>query len=135
MSVNYKVKAIGKPGVKAGKPNYYATIQRNGKIGYREVAELVGELYVAHPAVVIGVMEGLETVIANCLMDGVSVQFGNIGTFHPSIKSEPVQEAKDLKANHIKCLNVNFRQSSQFKNRLTEVRFKKVKNDSSNSQA
>ena len=136
MSVNYKVKAIGKPGVAGqGKVKYYATIQRDSKVSFRTLLNRIGNLGFVHSSAVVAVVVALEDAIAHYMKEGKSVQFGNIGTFEPSIKSEPVDEAKDLKAKHIKCLNVNFRLSADFKKSLSDVSFKKVKNDSSTAQA
>ncbi|MGK7392137.1 MAG: hypothetical protein ACNS60_17420 [Candidatus Cyclobacteriaceae bacterium M2_1C_046] len=136
MSVKYKIKAIGKPGVAGGgEIKYYASINRGDKVNLRKILDEINELNVAHPGAVLGVLEIFLSRINYHLTDGRYVELDQLGTFYPSLSSSPSDTPEDVSKENIKRFKVLFRPSQLLRDRLSLVKFEKIANDSSSAQA
>lgn len=136
MSVKYKVKAIGKPGVLGGgEVKYYASIAQREKVSLREILDELMELNVAHPGAVLGVLEFFLTRINYHLINGRYVELDQLGTFYPSLNSAPSDSPEEVNKENIQKFKVLFRASQLLRQRLSLVKFEKVANDSSSAQA
>lgn len=136
MSVKYKAKAIGKPGVLGGgEIKYYASISRSDKVNLREILDEITELQVAHPGAVLGVLEIFLSRINYHLINGRYVELDQLGTFYPSFNSSPSDTPEEVNRENIKKFKVLFRPSQLLKERLSLVKFEKLTNDTSSAQA
>ena len=136
MSVKYKAKAIGKPGVVGGGEfKYYASIVRGDKVGLRKILDEITELSVAHPGAVLGVLEIFLSRIKYHLADGRYVELDQLGTFYPSFNSAPSDTAEEVNKENIQRFKVLFRPSQLLREHLSLAKFEKIANGSSSAQA
>ena len=127
MAVEYKVKAIGKPGVLGGgEIKYYASISRGKKMQLRKIIAEIADYNVAHPGTVYAVLEAFLSRINYHLAYGRAVDLGSLGSFYPSLSSSPSDLPEKVSKENIKRLKVLFRPSAQLQETLDVVKFEKI---------
>lgn len=131
MSVSYKAVAKGTPGVEGGgEVKYYASIVRGKKLDLRTFVEEIAQMNTLQTPDVFAVLESFLQMSVKHLSEGRAIDMGQLGTFSPSIQSKGEAEPKDVDRNSIVRFKVNFRPSSLLSERLSVVKFEKVKNAS-----
>lgn len=105
---------------------FYAISSNNGKIGLRDVSNMISENCSLKNADVLAVLESLVEVVSDQLSQGKTVYLGDFGTFTPSIKSEGVETSEKFSQRNILKVKVNFRQGLEFKRRLALINFSKI---------
>ena len=136
MAVQYKAKAIGKPGVKGGgEIKYYASIDREKRVRFPMILEEIAELNVAHHGAILAVMETFISRIYYHVINGRGVELGQMGSFYPSITSYPAETPNEVRSENIKKFKVIFRPSKRLKKQMNMVEFEKIANGSSSAQA
>ena len=68
-----------------------------------------------------GVLQLLQDMMVDELMFGHNVELEGIGTFSISLKSRPVEDKKEIRAESIHFQDVTFRSSRQLRDRLQEM--------------
>lgn len=68
----------------------------------------------------------LEKVVSRLLLDGHTVQLGDLGTFNLTITAEGQKEEKKVSADDIKKVNLRFRISKTMREALDKATFKPV---------
>ncbi|XOV94420.1 MAG: DNA-binding protein [Bacteroidota bacterium] len=130
MSVKYRAVAKGQPGVVGGgEIKYYAAIMRESKVNLRTMLGEISELTVAHPGMVLAVLEAFLYRVDNHLLNGRAVELGQLGSFYPSISSSPADTSEGVRKESIKRFKVIFRPSQLLKERLDRVKFIKESDD------
>lgn len=128
MSVKYKAIPMGKPGVVGGgEIKYYASIARESKVDLRSLLDEIAELNVSHSGAVLAVLETFLSRVHYHLVNGRGVELGQLGSFYPSIKSLPAETSLDVGQEHIRQFRVIFRPSQLLKDKLSVVKFEKIK--------
>ncbi|MEQ9230883.1 MAG: hypothetical protein RIF46_09365, partial [Cyclobacteriaceae bacterium] len=80
MSVKYKSVPKGQPGVAGGGIiKYYAAIERESKIDFRDLLAEIEELNVVHPGVFLAVLEAFHRKINYHLKNGIAEDLGKVG--------------------------------------------------------
>lgn len=129
MAVMYKTIARGEPGVAGGgEKKYYAAIVRGRKLDLRSFVEEIAEMNTLNTADVFAVLESFLQMSVRHLSDGRAIDMGQLGSFSPSIQSFGEDAADNVDRNSIRRFNINFRPSGLLKDRLSTVKFEKVKN-------
>ena len=129
MSVKYKAVPKGQPGVAGGgEIKFYASIIRDERVTLRTFLEEIEELNVVNSAVFFAVLETFLQKVNYYLINGRSVDLGQLGTFSPSISSSGEVNPEDINDYSIRRFKVNFRPSKILKKRLSRVEFDKVSN-------
>jgi predicted histone-like DNA-binding protein len=127
MSVKYKARAKGQPGVAGGgQSKYYATIVRGEKIDFRDLLAEIEELNVVHPGVFLAVQETFFRKVNHHLINGRAVDLGQLGTFYPSIRSLSAENPEDIANTNIRRFKVIFRPSTLLQKGLDRVEFQKL---------
>ena len=127
MSVKYKARAKGQPGVVGGgQSKYYATIIRGEKIDFRDLLAEIEELNVVHPGVFLAVQEAFFRKINHHLINGRAVDLGQLGTFYPAISSKSADKADQIANTNIRRFKVIFRPSTLLQKGLDQVKFQKL---------
>lgn len=130
MPVSYKAVAKGTPGVAGGgEKKYYASIVRGRKVDLRTFVEEIAEMNTLNTADVFAVLESFLQMSTRHLSEGRLIDMGQLGSFSPSLQSIGEETAADVDRNSIKRLKVNFRPSSILSDRLSTVKFEKVRNE------
>lgn len=68
----------------------------------------------------------LEKVVSRMLLDGHTVQLGDLGTFNLTITAEEQKEEKKVSADDIKKVNLRFRISKTMREALDNTTFRPV---------
>ncbi len=76
------------------------------------------------------VISALEEQIGLALLNGHSVRFGDLGSFHPRLKCKSVSNKDDFKVSNITGVNIRFTKGAKLRNdfRMTskKVQFRQV---------
>ncbi|NQZ79155.1 MAG: hypothetical protein HRT61_24005 [Ekhidna sp.] len=132
MSVKFRTQAKGQPGVVGGGDiKYYATIVRGDKADVRSIMEEIFELNIAHPGVVLSVLEGFLSRVNYHLINGRAIELGQLGSFYPSISSTASELSDEVNATNIQKFKVVFRPSKLLRKRMSRVEFIKLADESS----
>ncbi|EDP97916.1 HU family DNA-binding protein [Kordia algicida OT-1] len=126
MSIKYKIIERGAPGVSGGgSKKYYASTTAREKVDLKQLSERLAAISTVSEVDTIAVLQGLVHLLPEYLCNGSSISLGDFGTFTPHIRSEGKDTPEAVNAQSIKSVNVTFRPSVEFKNRMKTVRFKK----------
>lgn len=100
---------------------YHPRIVSKGTITSRRIFEEIERA----SSFTVGDMEGILTEltekISDYLIEGYHVELGKIGYFSATLKSRPVKNKKEIRAQSISFDNVNFRTSKWFRKRTQGV--------------
>ncbi|WP_420574637.1 HU family DNA-binding protein [Kordia sp.] len=126
MSIKYKVIERGTPGVKGGgTKKYYASTTAREKIDLKQLSERLASISTVTEIDTIAVLQGLVHLLPEYLCKGNSISLGDFGTFTVHLRSEGKDTPEAVNATSIKDVNVTFRPSVEFKQRMKTVKFKK----------
>ena len=107
--IQYSVFLQGNPLHEDDPKKAYANIQLTGALDINELADHINSHNsVFSKGVIIGVLTELSGCMRELLLQGYSIQLGEIGRFTPSIKSNPTDTLKEFTAENIIDLRVNF---------------------------
>lgn len=127
MAIKYKVVAQKQPGVKGGgQTKYYARICNRKKVSLKQIAEEIESATIIHHVDFHAINQALLNWIPKHLLEGNSVWLTDLGTFTVSLTSKPSDSPEKVSAADIIKVNVQFRPSPEFKQKLLNVKFEKV---------
>ena len=90
-------------------------IVSNGTISTKRMFEEISEASTYTVADLEGMLSAITRRMSKYLVEGFHVQLGEIGYFSATLKSRPVTDKKEIRADSIFFDNVNFRASSRFR--------------------
>jgi predicted histone-like DNA-binding protein len=126
MAIQYKVTERGTPGVAGGgTKKYYASTTARKKVDLKQLSERLAAISTVSEIDTIAVLQGLVHLLPKYLCNGNTVSLGDFGTFSVHIKSEGKDTPEAVNAQSVKEVNVKFRPSVTFKERMKVVEFKK----------
>lgn len=79
-----------------------------------------------HPGQIKGILTTLNDAVLDFLEDGYEVQLGELGYFSVSLTSRQVKDRKEIRAESVRFKKLNFRASSQTRNRLKSAKIERV---------
>ena len=109
-----------------GARKWYAILKSVGQVDEYEVAKLVSDETTLNPKEAEMAVYQLEKVMERLLLDGHTVQLGDLGTFNLTITAEGQKEEKKVSADDIKKVNLRFRISKTMREALDKATFKPV---------
>lgn len=115
--INYKVVPRKNPQTKAVK--YYAQSMRTTAMNLNQIAANISRESTVHMADVKAVLVCLEEQIVLALQNGNSVVFGDLGSFHASLRSNGADAIKEFDSDRINKVLVRFRASSTMRKSLS----------------
>ena len=92
-----------------GARKWYAILKSVGQVDEHEVAKLVSDETTLNPKEAEMAVYQLEKVMERLLLDGHTVQLGELGSFSLTITSEACRGEKEVTPDKIKKLNLRFR--------------------------
>lgn len=124
-----KYKAIQKrnPQKPDEEKKWYAQIVTNGEVTTDHLVRRIEKFSALSEPDIRGVIIGLENVVQEELADGKIVRFDRLGTLYPSLSSTPSDEEKDVTAENIKSVKVNYRAGKRILDAMKNVEKTKVK--------
>lgn len=128
MSVRYKLvlrKDMSKDAA-AGAQKYYASVNSNGTLVYKQMCESIAAYSTASPGDVHLVLDGLLFVMKDSLLRGEIVQMGDFGNFQINVGSSGTSTTEEFKANLIRKPRIVFRPSVTLKDILNKVSFERI---------
>ncbi|MEZ5195770.1 MAG: hypothetical protein R2764_05060 [Bacteroidales bacterium] len=127
MPIQFKAIERGQPGiVGGGVKSFYAKIVFRGEATIDDLVKEIEKFSALSEPDIRGVVYALENVIQGRLADSQIVRMEKLGTFYPSISSEPSDLATKVKSASIRKVGVNYRPGKRILSALREAAFEKV---------
>ena len=125
MSILFKATPKRNPQDIEAEPKYYATAVTKSKTGIDELSETVASASTVSRADTYAVIISLLETIIKEFKAGRTVDLGKLGRFTISLKSEGVEDPKDLTSAHVKDAKINFYPGKELKEMLNNLKFTK----------
>lgn len=125
--MNYSIKQRVNPKSPTDPRKYYAFPKSSGNVDLRVLANRIARESTVSIMDTLAVLEGLFQVIPDFLMDGNIVELGELGSLRLGLSSDGAENPDEFTTSMIRKTNILFRPRSDFKDRLTAVKFTRVK--------
>ena len=128
MKVKYVT--IGRPNPRSlnGEVKYYAMLKKKDKVGTRDLMERIALNTSLRTSDISSVLESLFTDIPNYLLDGRTIEAGELGTFYLSLSSEGAEIEEEFTMFNIKKARIRFRPSQVLKDKIRSIKYLKAEN-------
>ena len=126
MSLFYNIVQRRNPLKKDEPVKYYPVLKSLGKVSEKEVARLIADETTLNPKEAEMTIYQLEKVLKRVLLDGHTVQLGELGTFMLTANSEGADTEKEATADNIKKLSLHFRTSKEMQEALNKATFSPI---------
>ena len=90
-------------------------------VGLDRLAQDISEQCTVSKADCLAVLEALQDNIATHIAQGNPVRLGILGSFRPKMTAIPAEDPRDVTADNVKAIGVQFRATNQFKARLRKA--------------
>ncbi|MDR3285897.1 MAG: HU family DNA-binding protein [Prevotellaceae bacterium] len=124
MAIFYNKIERGNPMDTQAPKKWYAVLKNVGMIGEKEVAKLVSDETTINRKEAEMALDQFEKIMVRLLLDGHSVQLGDLGSFYLTCNSEGVATKEELTATNIKNLNIRFTPGKEVKEAIQHATFK-----------
>ena len=128
MKVNYVVIARPIPRSLNGETKYYAIVKKKDKVTTRDMMENIAFNTSLRTSDVSSVLESLFTDIPRYLLDGRTIEAGDLGNFYLTLNSEGTETEEEFTMFHIKNVRIRFRPSSVLKKKLGMIDYIRAEN-------
>lgn len=102
---------------------WYPVQAKVGMADEMEVAELVAEETTLNPMEALMTLRQLRKVVERLLLEGRSVQLGNLGSLNLSLGTEGAGTREELSPRHVKSVRINFRASEGLRSGVQKAHF------------
>ncbi|WP_167619308.1 HU family DNA-binding protein [Maribellus sediminis] len=127
MTVKFKVIERGEPGVAGGgTKKYYASTVSSGEMTLNKLTKSIEKVSTVSGADIRAVLYAMVDVMKDALSDGQIVRLGDLGSLRISISSNGEATADDVDKNSVKGARTIFTPSTELKNMLKTIDFKKA---------
>ena len=107
-----------------GARKWYPILKSVGQVDEHEVAKLVSDETTLNPKEAEMAVYQLEKVMERLLLDGHTVQLGELGSFSLTITGEACRGEKEVTPDKIKKVNLRFRAGKGIKAALAAAKFR-----------
>lgn len=121
-----KVQRVNPRDPRSGERKWYPVLKSIGKVNEHDLAVMIADETTLNPKEAEMAIYQLEKVATRLLLDGHTVQLGDLGTFNLTIKATPEAEREKVTADNIKKVNLRFRISKTMRDALDKALFKPV---------
>jgi predicted histone-like DNA-binding protein len=126
MSLFYKKVQRGNPANPAAPKLWYPILKSIGLVKEKEVAKLLSDETTLNPKEAEMTLYQLFKVIIRLLLDGHTVQLGELGSFRVTIHSEGSATEAEVHVNKIKSVHIHFTASDSLREQINKASFKDV---------
>ena len=113
---------------------WYLTLKSLGLVREREVAQAMADETTLNPKEAEMTLYQAQKVITAKLLDGHSVELGELGSFRLTVKSKGVDREEDVVAQNVTKVNIRFTPSKSFRSLIDKVAFAPVSSLSKKSK-
>jgi len=126
MAILFNKVERGNPSNAAAPKKWYPVIKSTGLVREKELAKLLADETTLNPKEAEFAIAQLQKVAINLLLNGNTVQLGDLGSFRLTAHCEGVPAKSTVTAQQIKSVSVRFTQSQALKDSLKKASFKAV---------
>jgi predicted histone-like DNA-binding protein len=126
MALFFKKVLRGNPSNPTAPKKWYPILKSLGLIKEKEVAKLLADETTLNPKEAEMTLYQLLKVIIRLLLDGHTVQLGELGSFRLTVHSEGSETEDEVSANKIQSVHVRFTPSDSLRKEINEATFKDV---------
>lgn len=125
----YKLVQKAVPNDPEGKYKWYASVVPRKRLNRRDIIEIIADKTSLMTADVASVLEAFFKEIPAQLLDGNTIDAGDLGTFYPTLNSEGKLNRQDFYPFLIHQVRIRFRPSMLISDSLKSARFEHDEND------
>jgi predicted histone-like DNA-binding protein len=103
---------------------WYLILKSIGRMTEKQVAKEIADETTLNPKEAEMAIYQFQKVLTKALLDGKTVQLGELGSFQLTIKSGGVDNEEEATAALVEKINIRFTPSATLKNSLNEAQFK-----------
>jgi predicted histone-like DNA-binding protein len=126
MSLFYKKVLRGNPANPLAPKLWYPILKSIGLVKEREVAKLLSDETTLNPKEAEMTLYQLLKVVVRLLLDGHTVQLGELGSFRLTSRSEGSETEEEVNPGKIKNVHINFIASETLREQIGKATFKDV---------
>jgi predicted histone-like DNA-binding protein len=126
MSLFFKKVLRGNPSNPAAPKRWYPILKSVGLVKEKEVAKLLADETTLNPKEAEMSLYQLLKVIVRLLLDGHTVQLGELGSFRLTARGEGSDTEAEVTAGKIKGVHVHFVPSDELRREINDATFKDV---------
>ncbi|MDR1339538.1 MAG: HU family DNA-binding protein [Prevotellaceae bacterium] len=126
MALFFKKVLRGNPSNPAVPKRWYPTLKSIGLVKEKEVAKLLADETTLNPKEAEMTLYQLLKVIVRLLLDGHTVQLGELGSFRLTARGEGSDTEAEVNANKIKSVHLHFTPSEELRKEINDATFKDV---------
>jgi predicted histone-like DNA-binding protein len=126
MALFYKKVQRGNPANPSAPKLWYPILRTLGLIKEKQVAKLLADETTLNPKEAEMALYQLLKVLLRLLLDGHSVQLGELGTFRLVVRTEGSEKEADANATKIKNLLLQFTSSPTVREQLSHAEYKEI---------
>jgi predicted histone-like DNA-binding protein len=123
MALLYNKIEKGNPSDLTAPKKWYPVLKSTKLVKEKEVAQKVAEETTLNPKEAEMAVAQLFKVVENLLLEGHTVQLGELGSFRVTLSSEGSDTEAEVTANKIKKINVRFTESEALKAAMKKATF------------
>ncbi|MDR2835984.1 MAG: HU family DNA-binding protein [Bacteroidales bacterium] len=126
MPIFYNKIERGNPSDTSAPKKWYPVLKSTGLVKEKEVAKLLAEETTLNPKEAEMAVSQLLKVVTNLLLNGSTVQLGELGSFRVTAQAEGVATEAEVTAAKVKKLRVRFTESASLKQTIEKATLKDV---------
>ncbi|MDR1168077.1 MAG: HU family DNA-binding protein [Heliobacteriaceae bacterium] len=126
MALFYKKVLRVNPSNPTAPKRWYPLLKSIGLVKEREVAKLLADETTLNPKEAEMTLFQLLKVIVRLLLDGHTVQLGELGSFHLTARGEGSDTEEEVNAGKIKSVHLNFTPSKELRKEIENATFKDI---------
>jgi predicted histone-like DNA-binding protein len=116
------------PNKKDEPKKWYAVQHALKQLDENQVANRIADETTLNPAEALMAIRQLRKVVQQALLDGMSVKLGDWGSFYAAVSSNGFASEKELTAQAIRNVKINFKPGNELKASMQKAEFVWVKN-------
>lgn len=125
--IQFSVNLQGNPLHEDDPKKAYGNIQLTGNVNLSELAaHITDHNSVFSKGTIVGILTELSVCIRELLLQGYSIELGEVGRFTPSIRSNPTDTLQEFTADNIADMHVNFTAGKALKNLRRDAQFEQT---------
>jgi len=125
MAIKFKLITRGNPGNPEAPKKHYATIVRPKNVTLETLSKRISEISPVNELDTQTALLTFAKIIPEFLIEGATVELGDLGRLQVSISSEGADTEEDFNKEMVKSCKVSYRPSVQVKETLAAVKFEK----------
>jgi predicted histone-like DNA-binding protein len=126
MALFYRKVQRGNPSNPAAPKLWYLILKSVGLVKEKEVAKLLADETTLNPKEAEMTLYQLFKVVIRLLLEGHTVQLGELGSFRLTARSEGAETEDEANANKIKSVHVHFTASDALREQIQHATFKDI---------